>query len=209
MANAPREDPELMQRLPDPEHAIGEFSTQKEALEIQSRLFDTHKIRASLLQCANLWVLEYFPKPHGPTITEARAITQAYQTALKPITVPTKGEKTMSNTAKTITGIIASGRAQFKTEALKTGDRGFATLEVPGAKVGDLVFTSLIAANDLLAGHAPSAWVKSEGVVQVCVLHVGDRIPHNRTGVPESVGVSVLIVPASQFAEPAKKSGAK
>lgn len=115
----------------------------------------------------------------------------------------------MSNTAKNITGIMATGRAQFKTEVLKTGDRGFVTLEVPGAKVGDLVFASLIASNDLLSGYAPQGWVKSEGIVTVCVLHVGDRIPHNRSGVPESVNVHALVIPASQFSEPAMKAGAR
>lgn len=199
-----------MQRFPDPAHVLGEFSTQKLALEIQSRLFDTHKIRASLLQCADLWVLEYFPKPHGPTIAEARAITQAYQTALKPITVPTQGAKTMSYTTKNITAIMASGRAQFKTESLKTGDHGHATIEVEGAKPGDIVFCTLMpSGKQFLSGFVPNAWVRTPGVVNVCVSRVGDLIPDNRTGAVESVGVNVLVVPASQFSEPAMKAGAR
>jgi hypothetical protein len=73
-----------------PAHVLAEFETQREALRIQSQLFATHSIRASVLQNRDVWTVSYHPKPSGPTITEARAIAQAYRMALNPIQIPEK-----------------------------------------------------------------------------------------------------------------------
>jgi hypothetical protein len=73
---------------PELEHVLIGTPRRSLAFKVQDFLFSKHKIRAALKPQDELWTLEYFPSPDGPTIAEARGIAEAYLTAISAIQIP-------------------------------------------------------------------------------------------------------------------------
>jgi hypothetical protein len=75
---------------PDLEHVLIATPKRSLAFKIQNFLYAKHKIRAALKAQDELWTLEFHPMPDGPTIEEARALANAFLTAIEAIRIPEK-----------------------------------------------------------------------------------------------------------------------
>jgi hypothetical protein len=73
---------------PELEHTLIATPKRSLAFQVQSFLYAEHKIRAALKPQDELWTLEYFPLPDGPTIDQARGIATAFLTAIEAIRIP-------------------------------------------------------------------------------------------------------------------------
>jgi hypothetical protein len=73
---------------PELEHTLIATPKRSLAFQVQSFLYANHKIRASLKADDELWTLEFYPMPDGPTIAEARGIAEAFLTAISAIRIP-------------------------------------------------------------------------------------------------------------------------
>jgi hypothetical protein len=73
---------------PELEHTLIATPRRSLAFRVQDFLFSKHKIRAALKPRDELYLLEFYPLPDGPTIAEARGIAEAYLTAISAIQIP-------------------------------------------------------------------------------------------------------------------------